>query len=656
MNINFNKIQSFRANVLEEIMARKQKEQNIFNHLAIKALEAAVERLNKIEKILKTPKYDLVFIGEVGAGKTTAICHLFNLVHEIEATKKEGTRDIKIIKTQELLSTGAGKTTICEVVIRASVEISIEIEPYSEQDLTELIEDFCEYFWLKTYPHLNEEGAQPPPAEQMRAIRNITGLNVVTAEKVSTDKALELAKSFKEEQFQDFYKESLSRANLTQRTETKILLTLSNNKDSDKEAKAWIQKTFAELNLAKLPNFSIPRKIYVNVDSSILDFDEFSRIGSIVDTRGMDTGQTRQDLASYIRDNDGAICLFTEKFPVAPTNVTPIIKMYLTRESQDMGSKFALFVMPRKNEPEKIVGADGPIEIRDEGIFLRKTDIEASFTGSNINFLSENILFYDALQFYFDDGRRDSTYQLSDISDERQRILKEIHTIISNRELSLLKEVEELRQNFEDIKNGRGLNAQDKQLIFEAKETIKGYRFLNFPSDTFVPKYINLWTPRYASTLRATNARFGVYEPRNIDVYYDAVPIAESIVREVMRSPKDKVMEAVEVIEQNASPESDLKPFIRNLKVQINSYHESLVEEIGETIMGLLRNNLLYPLDSTNQFWVDVQNRWGKGQGYKKDVLSMYEDHTKKVNNYLKEITQQLWQERLISRVIAFFG
>ena len=79
MSIDFDNIQSLRSSVLIEIMARKPKEQNILNHLTIKALEGTVERLNKIEKILKTPKYDLVFIGEVGAGKTTAICHLFNL-------------------------------------------------------------------------------------------------------------------------------------------------------------------------------------------------------------------------------------------------------------------------------------------------------------------------------------------------------------------------------------------------------------------------------------------------------------------------------------------------------------------------------------------------------------------------------------------------
>jgi hypothetical protein len=80
-----------------------------------------------------------------------------------------------------------------------------------------------------------------------------------------------------------------------------------------------------------LPNYKIIRYqrklIYINSD--ILDFNEFTRIGSVIDTRGLDVGQTRQDLADYIRNNDGAICLFTEVFSPAPTNVAGLIGMYL---------------------------------------------------------------------------------------------------------------------------------------------------------------------------------------------------------------------------------------------------------------------------------------------------------------------------------------
>jgi hypothetical protein len=598
----------------------------------------------------------LVFIGIVGAGKTTAICHLFNLVYDAEVVKREGAKERKIIKTQELLSTGAGKTTICEVIIRPASAVSIEIDPYPEKDVQELIEDFCYHIWQKTYPSPTEEGAQPPPAEQIRAIRNITNLNLSTVEKTTVDKATDFARTFRETQFAEFYTAVLNRARLPERVEVRITPPSPGEKSGETGIQAWLQKTFEDINLGKLPNFSIPHKIYVNINSSVLNFEEYPRLGSIVDTRGMDTGQSRKDLASYIRDHDGALCLFTELFPQAPANVADIIGTYLTRESQDISSKFVLLVMPRKGEPEKLVGPNGPVGVREDGMALRKSDIEAAFVSRNIGFVADNILFYDALQYHLSDGRRDPEYTHEDITDERRRILAAIATVISNREESLRHEVSDLGSNFGEIKHGRGMNPQDEQLVKDTKEKIKGFRHLNIPTDVFVPRYIDLWTSRYAMTLRATNARFGTYEPRNIDVYYDAVLVGEPLARAFMQGPKDGILEAIDALENGASHGSDMKPLLKTLKTQINSYHEAAVREVGERTKQLLTTQLLYPPDLTNQFWVEVQNRFGKGPGYKSDVLSMYADQIERANTYLREAAQTLWEEMLLNKVLDFFG
>ncbi len=46
------------------------------------ALRSISERLSRVKQLLEIEKYDLAFIGKVGVGKTTAICHLFNLLLE----------------------------------------------------------------------------------------------------------------------------------------------------------------------------------------------------------------------------------------------------------------------------------------------------------------------------------------------------------------------------------------------------------------------------------------------------------------------------------------------------------------------------------------------------------------------------------------------
>ncbi|MEH2318193.1 hypothetical protein [Nostoc sp.] len=52
---------------------------NVPNYICINNLKSKLERLDEIEKILSIEKYKIAFIGTIGQGKTTAICHLFNL-------------------------------------------------------------------------------------------------------------------------------------------------------------------------------------------------------------------------------------------------------------------------------------------------------------------------------------------------------------------------------------------------------------------------------------------------------------------------------------------------------------------------------------------------------------------------------------------------
>ena len=68
----------------------------------------------------------LAFIGNVGAGKTTAICHLLDLLDEKEP----------------ILSTGSGRTTLCEVEILNGDQLKIEFTPYSESEVLSYLQDF----------------------------------------------------------------------------------------------------------------------------------------------------------------------------------------------------------------------------------------------------------------------------------------------------------------------------------------------------------------------------------------------------------------------------------------------------------------------------------------------------------------------------------
>ena len=103
-----------------------------------KQLKVHREFLIESSNYLKNNHHKIAFIGKVGVGKTTAISKLLNLM--------DG--------NNELLQTGGGRTTICEVEIRESDKISIEIEPYSNEEIRKYLEEFSFHIEAKALEKL----------------------------------------------------------------------------------------------------------------------------------------------------------------------------------------------------------------------------------------------------------------------------------------------------------------------------------------------------------------------------------------------------------------------------------------------------------------------------------------------------------------------
>ena len=645
-------IQSLEKRISAEYDKREMKKANIFILVSLASLRAIQQRLGRIKQLLQISKYDLVFIGPAGVGKSTAICHLFNLIREYE--EKTHGRNAKLVKkVKELLSTGSGRTTLCEVIIQPFEESFIEIEPYSNDDIEQFIEDSCIYVWQKLHPSHDNEGSQVPPPEVLRAIRNIADLKESFIEGVLMDTAAKLAKQFSKKE--DFIREVINRSNLSQRTET--IIRYANQAiapDIAKEA-LWVENTFSDLNLARLKRFSIPKKIYLYISPNIIDFSKYQRFKSIVDTRGMDILKDRKDLASYIRDNDEAICIFADYFNTAPTNVTELIGRYLTRESKDIATKFALLVLPKKGEPENIEGSDGKVDSRDEGIAIRRSQIDAEFTRRNIKFITNNTLFYDALQYYLSDGRYDPNYEQDDIDEEKCRILTEINNIIDKREDTLWQEVQSLEQLFEKIKNGIEFNPEDEKLISDLKKTIEDCGYLNLSSN-FVDEYIKQLKSYHVMVFHAINNRFGVYDLRGIDIYFESKSLTERLVRENLVEPKSRIDGAIQLVEKHASDKSELKSIMKFLKSQLNEYYEDIIIQIGEEISADLQQQKLAPQEHCNPFWQAIKDRWANGSGYVKYVLEMYSRQISEVDNFIENRMQELWRRNFMEKVLSFFG
>lgn len=249
------------------------------------AIDDILKKLNKTE-------FSVAFIGKIGAGKTSAICKASGLQY----TDEKG-------KIVDILKTGSGRTTVCEVRIEHAAKISIRVEPLPSKEVERVVHNFAEFIWNKSKKNVSddEEGGNLLSVELTRCIRNMLGLTIEKkkSEAKLSDKAVELALTCESiVQLEELMYECLE---LDKRSELEIWP----NESEAKNWHSWLKDNFAKVNDGKNKLISIPSLITINGPFPL------SRNGNtwkVIDTKGID---------SYIRREDIRLILDTEEiFPI----------------------------------------------------------------------------------------------------------------------------------------------------------------------------------------------------------------------------------------------------------------------------------------------------------------------------------------------------
>ncbi|MEH2359595.1 hypothetical protein, partial [Nostoc sp.] len=196
--------------------------------------------------------------------------------------------------------------------------------------------------------------------------------------------------------------------------------------------------------------------------------------------------------------------------------------------------------------------------------------------------------------------------------------------------------------------------AQEEKLINDLKKNIEAYRNSKFLSN-FDNRYKSHLTSYHVMVFRAINNRFGTYDIRDIDIYFDASSVSEKLLRDRLIESKSEIIGAIELVEENASDPSGLKPVMQILKEQVDDCFEKTVIEIGQEVYKYIKDNLA-PQSDSNEFWEYAKNRWGKGPGYRKDVLEQYSNQIDGVDDWLSERVQKLWEQKFMDNILEFFG
>lgn len=274
------------------------------------------------------------------------------------------------------------------------------------------------------------------------------------------------------------------------------------------------------------------------------------------------------------------------------------------------------------------------------------------------------LLFYDPLQYFERAGGTDFALRADMTTDEvqaeREDVWKGIFASIKAREDKVWERVRQIRDSFQKIREGKGLNPAEELLVRQARGAIAAHGHITMANaDRFFEWFRALWegpTGRHLMTLRATNNRYGYYPPRNIDIYYDAVPITERLVRHAVSRSKEAVVEIVRNVSARSPEGSDLRELLAVLETRIDTSFENMVREVGVAMHDYLSDTALAPQDMTNQFWVNVTARFGKGSGYRDDVFSMYADQLAVHEDVLIEAAEGAWQRLVINPVLAYLA
>lgn len=562
------------------------------------------EYVTHLNKKIANEKLKYVFIGEKGKGKTTTILNLFDL----NSSEKE------------LLATGSGGTTVCEVELMEcqGAEPYIEVVPMEDRYMNQYIYDFC-----SSYNNHDNNESTYLPTEIGRSIRNMLGM-----------KRSEVSEWFNQiDDINLFLSEVNNKLNLDGRTETIITCK------SDKEGKYFtdIQKKFNQVNLGKITNVKIPKKIVLHLTKDILDFTRLETTSTIVDTRGIDNNLNKESNTSEVKEKDNfrredimyyidekqdeSIFLFIDGIKSAPAqNILETIKSRITPENAD---RFYLFINIYFDEAEKVMTDDGPAETVENGVEYRKDDIMDKFKQENMPFKESNVIFYNSKNDY----------------PPAFEILDSISNNIKKSKSIVLERVEDVKTAFYKLKYDHENNEAALEYFEELYSVVSNITPTRNLVDEIVFDFVNERMAKvHSSRLNAINRAKGDYVAFNFYHYFN-IAIEKAFDRIYLEAKNDvlkKVNDFLKFRNITKLEEIDYRAFLDKLQRDYIRQRASL---------SLMYKELL-EANFYEGSWEEAVSEYGRGSGrYTWNVCDIYIKEINRLNDIspFRELFTKSW-------------
>jgi len=419
------------------------------------SMENYMETMEELDSLYSVEKYDVVFIGEPGMGKTTTICTWLGLVRKDPA-------GLKTPESAMLLSVRQGRTTVAEVRIRQVEGHSRMLFEYgSIEAQTAMIRNYCKYYYEKFIPaEPEEEDGEDSEAEEDvhsevdRVIRNMAKLSSIPSEE--NKKFVEIKECLEGLGSLDaFVEKVLERIDLESRDLSEI------DYDGSVGFEDWLSDTFEEVNNGKNPRCAIADTITIEIGKEDFDLRLPDYIGDVVDTKGLDTS-ARMDLQDLMTADD-TVCILMDRINNTPSKVNRSLlkKAYLGEEYSSYAMKTLLFVRATEEELAAVNEAEGDPELGKEKKLAeidRKTEAERVLLyGRNVSFLDSHSPFETRTEFERDEtGKLRKKTVITGYNDFiadvfREQIEGGISSAIGFLRGSLEEEADQIRENVEAL-------------------------------------------------------------------------------------------------------------------------------------------------------------------------------------------------------------
>ncbi len=554
------------------------------------------------QEILGNRSHRIVFIGNVGVGKSSLIGVAANLL------VGEKPIDRTSLKKNSVLSIGAGRTTICEVRIRSpkadeTGELGLVIDPVNPNDMRKEIAIYAETEWSRRRPSTfpaGDDDTEPTPQEIQRAIRNMTDYAEYQETFSEGEKKKRRTVRPLDEVVSRFdSREALSehlieRARLTGRVETAWWWN-----DCDLENLQVLKTLFEEINQGKKRTAMLPRRMNVIVPKTHLGGGGDSEL-TFIDTRGLDSAvESRPDLYDHVSD-PRSIIILCAPFKDAPGDSTRTLLRAMTA---DAGLRQAiqrtLLLLVDQDDAAQVNGANGD---REFGQDLKIDECHRGLEGVGLPEKIDRgrIVVFDVLQ---DD--RDRLRNAIDIclAKLREAEEKKLYKMIVDAEKFLYSAADELRPELCD-------NIDDQIKVTMAQHPLPSDPPLGDPLEGL---YNAIRTTRYASVVYASCRRNGEYY--NLDLYAAVGAKASKEATLWLDKLINKIIQSLENLQQEDSLRM-VQDHISRRKDQYRKAWIKVSRDYGNRVKKEIKENL-----GNNPVWNKCVGEWGRGAGFKIRVL-----------------------------------